>query len=212
MGSQGDRFREIRARHGLSQLEMAERLGVSKSYIGLIENGQREAGRDILEKLAALYQVNLNWYLSGTDGAEPIPYDDALNVYVPLIGQEAAAGPGREIADYPELGQIAVPRPLVAGLNPRCLRAVTVRGDSQIGRGIHDRDIAVYDTQSAEPENLSVVSVAGQLVIKYVAIDRLKGTVTLLSANESFPPRLIRRPEADSVHIEGKVVVVMHRI
>jgi SOS-response transcriptional repressor LexA len=117
-----------------------------------------------------------------------------------------------EVVDFPDVSRVAVPRPLIVGHKPEHLRAVIVRGDSQKDREIFDRDIVVYDTQDVAPENLSVVSLAGQLVIKYVAIDHLKGTLSLLSANEEFPPRLIKGSELENVKIEGKVILNMHRM
>jgi transcriptional regulator with XRE-family HTH domain len=210
VSTKGERFAEIRKREGLSQLAMAERLGISKAYVSHIENDAREAGRDVLDRLATVFGVNLNWYFYGKD-SDDTP-DDSDNVTIPLIRQEVAAGRGMEISDFPETGAISVHRSLIAGHNPKSLRAVIVRGESQRDRGICDKDIVVYDTTEKRPENLSVVSVGGQLVIKYVSVDRLKGTISLLSANEAFPPRIIKASEVDGVRIEGKVILNMHRM
>jgi len=196
----------------MTQSEFAESLGISQGYSSQIETEVREAGREVLEKLASLYHININWFLYGKDSSESVDESDDFNVFIPLIQQEAAAGRGAEIEEYPEVDRVAVPRSLIIGHNPKYLRAVTVRGDSQKDRQIFDRDIVVYDTQDTAPENLSVVSLAGQLVLKYVAIDHLKGTLSLLSANESFPPRVIKGSELENVKIEGKVILNMHRM
>jgi transcriptional regulator with XRE-family HTH domain len=212
MTGRGERYTAIRKKAGLNQSEFAESLGISQGYSSQIETEAREAGREVLEKLASTYHVNINWFLYGTDTSEPIDGSDDFNVYIPLIQQEVAAGRGMEVVDFPDVSRVAVPRPLIVGHKPEHLRAVIVRGDSQKDREIFDRDIVVYDTQDVAPENLSVVSLAGQLVIKYVAIDHLKGTLSLLSANEEFPPRLIKGSELENVKIEGKVILNMHRM
>jgi len=212
MTGRGERYSAIRKKVGMTQSEFAESLGISQGYSSQIEAEAREAGREVLEKLASIYHVNINWFLYGKDTSESVDASDDFNVFIPLIQQEVAAGRGMVIEDFPTINRVAVPRPLVVGHNPDHLRAVIVRGDSQKDRQIFDRDIVVYDTQDVAPENLSVVSLAGQLVIKYVAVDRLKDTLSLLSANEAFPPRVIKGSELESVKIEGKVIVNMHRM
>lgn len=212
MTGRGARYSAIRKKYGKTQSEFAASLGISQAYSSQIEAEVREAGREVLEKLASIYHVNINWFLYGRDTSESIDESDDFNVYIPLIQQQVAAGRGMVIEDFPTINRVAVPRPLIVGHNPDYLRAVIVRGDSQKDRQILDRDIVVYDTQDVQPENLSVVSLAGQLVIKYVTVDRLRGTLTLLSANEAFPPRVIEGSELESVKIEGKVIVNMHRM
>jgi SOS-response transcriptional repressor LexA len=212
MTGRGARYSAIRKKFGKTHSEFAASLGISQAYSSQIEAEVREAGREVLEKLASIYHVNINWFLYGRDTSESIDESDDFNVYIPLIQQQVAAGRGMAIEDFPTINRVAVPRPLIVGHNPDYLRAVIVRGDSQKDRQILDRDIVVYDTQDVQPENLSVVSLAGQLVIKYVTVDRLQGTLTLLSANEAFPPRIIKGAELESVKIEGKVIVNMHRM
>jgi len=210
MTGRGERYALIRKKAGLNQVEFAESLGISQALSSMLEAEKRDAGREVLEKLATVYNVNLNWYLYGTDASTA--EEDAFNVKVPLIQQEVAAGRGMEIEDYAEMQSINVPRSLLIGYNVKNLRAVIVRGDSQKDRQIFDKDIVVYNTQDTASENLSVVSVMGQLVIKTVAVDRLQNTISLLSANESFPPRVIEGAEVENVKIEGKVVLNLHRM
>jgi len=208
--TKGERFVEIRKREGLTQLAMAESLGISKTYISLIESNAREASRDVLNRFSALYDVDLNWFFFGKGSSDKIL--DSENISIPFILQEAAAGRGIEINDYQEKTNISVHRSLVSGHNVNALRAVKVRGESQRDRGICDQDIVVYDTSNKQPDNLSVVSISGQLVIKYVNIDPIKGSISLLSANEAFPPRVIKNSEVENVQIEGKVILNMHRM
>jgi DNA-binding XRE family transcriptional regulator len=61
-----DRFREIRAKSGLKQKDFAQSLGASHSVISDIERGDREPSRKIMQGLAELYGVDLNWLLVGT--------------------------------------------------------------------------------------------------------------------------------------------------
>lgn len=55
----GPRFRRLRQQLGLSQTQMAEGLGISASYINLIERNQRPVTAQILLKLAENYDLDL---------------------------------------------------------------------------------------------------------------------------------------------------------
>ena len=53
----GPRFRRIRQQLGLSQTQIAEGLGISPSYINLIERNQRPVTAQILLRLAESYEA-----------------------------------------------------------------------------------------------------------------------------------------------------------
>ncbi len=56
----GPRVRRIRNGLGLTQTAMAEGLGISPSYLNLIERNQRPLTVQLLLKLAAVYKVDLD--------------------------------------------------------------------------------------------------------------------------------------------------------
>src|SRR5215510_11736633 len=62
----GPRFRRIRRQLGLSQTQMADELGISPSYVNLIERNQRPVTAQILLKMAEAYDVDLR-DLAGAD-------------------------------------------------------------------------------------------------------------------------------------------------
>lgn len=51
MGNFQNVFKQLRLSSGLTQVEMAEKLGISRSTIGMYETGAREPDFDILEKI-----------------------------------------------------------------------------------------------------------------------------------------------------------------
>ena len=59
-----ERLRELRAEQGVSQVMLAESLGVSKGIISLWENGLREPTLSNLVALADFFGVTLD-YLTG---------------------------------------------------------------------------------------------------------------------------------------------------
>ena len=55
----GPRFRRIRQQLGLSQTQIADGLGISPSYVNLIERNQRPVTAQILLRLAETYDLDL---------------------------------------------------------------------------------------------------------------------------------------------------------
>ena len=62
----GPRFRRLRRQLALSQTQMAEELGISPSYVNLIERNQRPVTAQILVKMAEAYDIDLR-DLAGAD-------------------------------------------------------------------------------------------------------------------------------------------------
>jgi predicted transcriptional regulator/transcriptional regulator with XRE-family HTH domain len=63
----GPRFRRIRRQLGLSQTQMAEGLGISPSYVNLIERNQRPVSAQILLRMAETYDLDLRDLAAGED-------------------------------------------------------------------------------------------------------------------------------------------------
>ncbi len=55
----GGKVRALRRKQNLSQSELAERLGVSSSYLNLIENNRRPLPAALLIKLAQLFELDM---------------------------------------------------------------------------------------------------------------------------------------------------------
>src|ERR1700759_4727136 len=66
----GARIRAARAAHGLSQRALADRVGISPSYLNLIEADRRPVTTDLLLKLARALDLDLRTI--GADDAELI--------------------------------------------------------------------------------------------------------------------------------------------
>ena len=61
----------LRDRAGLSQMELAERLGVSRQAVSRWESGDTTPTMDKLKTLARIYGVSLDWLCSDTADREP---------------------------------------------------------------------------------------------------------------------------------------------
>ena len=61
-----NRIKELRESLGKSQGELAKDLGLSRNYISLVENGNRNLSEQSQKVLCSLYNVNEEWLKSGT--------------------------------------------------------------------------------------------------------------------------------------------------
>lgn len=63
----GGKVRALRRRETLSQVQLAEKLGISPSYLNLIENNRRPLPANLLIRLAQLFNVDVNAFASDED-------------------------------------------------------------------------------------------------------------------------------------------------
>ncbi len=59
-----ERIKELRMLNKDTQADLAKKLGMSRSYISMLECGKREPQREELETIADIYNVDMN-YLFG---------------------------------------------------------------------------------------------------------------------------------------------------
>ncbi len=88
MGNFANVFKNLRIQAGLTQQEMADRLKISRSSIGMYENGEREPSFELLEAIADFFNVDMNYLLGKSELSKNIP-----NVY--YINDDA-----REMAQF----------------------------------------------------------------------------------------------------------------
>jgi len=208
MAIDAQRYNLILEKSGLSKKEFAESLGLSLSMNYQISSGRLKPPRDLLERLSAVYNVNLHWFLTG-EGSPGIEEDTIL---IELLDQEAAAGQGKEVEDYIERRTFQVPRSLIVPYRPDRLQAVYVAGDSMIEEQINDGDIAIFHPGLKEGNGIYVVSVGNTLMVKRVDFGKANQTITLISANQAYKPRRFSGLDLEDLRIAGRVLACVHRV
>jgi transcriptional regulator with XRE-family HTH domain len=77
----GSALRRRRADLGLRQRQVAERVGITEDYLGLIERGQRSPSADLLEKLSEELHVPVSWVFLESEPVNPnLPAETAVVV------------------------------------------------------------------------------------------------------------------------------------
>ncbi|HEY4219828.1 MAG TPA: short-chain fatty acyl-CoA regulator family protein [Myxococcota bacterium] len=93
----GPKVRQLRRREGLTQQQLADRLGVSPAYLNLIENNRRPLPAHLLIQLAQAFHLDLATFAAADEGQLQ---SDLLEVFGdPLFdGAELTAAEVRELA------------------------------------------------------------------------------------------------------------------
>lgn len=70
MSTIGDRIRQVRG--DVSQTDFGRKLGISQAIVSSIETDRTKPTWDLLTKMIQVYQVDVNWLLTGTGAASSV--------------------------------------------------------------------------------------------------------------------------------------------
>lgn len=171
----GERIRAMRVARSISQAELAERLGVSRSAVAMWEGGSRVPGLDTLEALAGVFGVATGGLL-GEDaeaGARRVPVLGSIPAGIPMEAIE-------DVIDWEEL-----PSHMFAGGKEYfCLQ---LKGDSMYPE-YRNGDVVVFRKQDTceNGQDCAVMVNGDDATFKRVRISG-KG-VTLQPLNPKYEP------------------------
>lgn len=89
----GNRIADLRVRHGVTQEELAEAVGISASYVARIEGGAKRPALDILERIAGALTVSI---VEVVTDAPPSTRRSRYPAVIPALARAAASLPPRE--------------------------------------------------------------------------------------------------------------------
>lgn len=193
-----EQLKILRKRDGLTQAEIAARLGVDRSTYAKYENGQSEPNFEMLQKLADLFRSSADFLIGGTD--QP---SSKSGSWVPVLGDVAAGIPieaVENIVDYEEIDTAMASTGKYYGLR--------IKGSSMEPR-IREGDVVIVRQQEdADTGDTAVVLVSGESA----TVKRIKkepdGGLWLLPNNPAYDPQHYSPAEVAEkpVRIIGKVV------
>lgn len=97
MGDFQNIFKRLRISSGLTQVELSQKLGISRSTIGMYETGSREPDFETLELIADFFNVDVDYLIGRTDKTtltpETIGHQYYLNTETREIAQEIFENP-----------------------------------------------------------------------------------------------------------------------
>ncbi len=65
-------FKKLRTEHGLTQQELASKIGVSRSAIGMYEKGERQPDFETLETIADYFNVDMDYLIGRSNRVHTI--------------------------------------------------------------------------------------------------------------------------------------------
>ncbi|NBI82083.1 XRE family transcriptional regulator [Clostridiaceae bacterium] len=75
----GERIKQLRKENGLTQVDMAQKLGVTKGTVSTWETNSRMPSFDVLDHMCDMFQRSLDYLMGRSDDATPpAPFDSTL--------------------------------------------------------------------------------------------------------------------------------------
>ena len=77
----GERIKSLRRKAGLTQLNLAYRIYISESYIALIEANKRNPSTDVINALAEVFHVSVDYLVNGEeDEADKLMFKEWFSI------------------------------------------------------------------------------------------------------------------------------------
>ena len=193
-----EQLKVLRKKEGMTQAEVAAKLGVDRSTYAKYETGQSEPNFEMVQKLAYLFSVSTDFLIKGVSAVSA-----HSGVKIPVLGDVAAGIPieaVERIVDYEEIDAALAATGDFFGLR--------IKGSSMEPR-IREGDVVIVRKQEdASTGDTAVVLVNGDSA----TVKRIKkepdGGLWLLPNNPAYDPQHFSPSEVAEkpVHIIGKVV------
>lgn len=220
-----ERLRQLRTEHGWSQQVLANQLKVSKSSINMYERGEREPGIELLESVADIFNVDMDYLIGRSDIPNKHPINDMAasnqSQFKPDYSHIKNVVPIPKTKEIPIIGSIACGTPILAEQNidgqvkiPEFVQAdfaLRCNGDSMIGAHIRDGDLVCIRIQpDVDDGQIAAVLIGEDATLKRV-YHRPDG-VMLVAENPSFPPMVYIGEECEDIRILGKAITCISRV
>lgn len=181
------RLKELREKAGYSQAQLAMKLGVRQSTVGMWENGANRPQNARLETLASIFGVSTDYLLgrSNDKGGDDAPHVSPGAVRVPVYGTIPAGVPMEAIEDIIDYEEI--PQEWTRG--GREFFGLRIKGDSMYPR-YEDGDVIIFKRQDTceNGQDCAVMVNGDDATFKRVKLsDR---AVVLVSLNPNYEPMI----------------------
>ena len=206
--SVADRLKTVRTDAGLSQKELADKLGMPLRTYGSYERGERDISTAILLNICKTLNVSSDYILGRAETNPDQPAEHFDNIF-PV-----------KLKKFPMLGEIACGKPIFADEERNnyvmadmdiyadfCLRA---KGDSMVNARINDGDIVfIREMPMVDNGDIAAVVIEDEATLKRVYYYPDKNKLVLNPENPRFEPLVYMGEELDHIRILGRAVYFM---
>lgn len=204
----GDNIKKYRKIKKLTQIQLAEKLGVSNGLVGLWETNKRQPQSKELIKLSQLFEVPVDILLSDTpyfSNAETYEVNNE-QILRPILGAVKA---GYNMYCEQDIeGYKPVDKNKAAGAETFWLR---VKGDSMNAVGILEGSLVLVKKVLVENRQIAVVRINGdEATIKQVVFENDTVILQPRSTNPTHEARILNKKDFEDGYAEiiGKVIDV----
>lgn len=189
-------LKAARKAKGLTQTEVAQAIGLTQNGYSYWENGKAKIDKDQILKLAALFEVSVDYLLGNTE----VPVSSGVRI--PVLGDVAAGIPIEaitDIVDYEEIDAALARTGEFFGLR--------IKGASMEPRMREGDVVIVRQQETAETGDTVVVLVNGDsATVKKIKYGQ--DGITLLPTNPAYDPMFYTAAEVENlpVRVIGRVV------
>lgn len=203
----GKKIRDNRKQMDLTQSELAKRLDISTSTIGMYEQGRRTPPIESLLKLSNIFKVDIKELTSAE-----------------IVSEEFNSPMMMSFEGIPILGNIAAGSPILAEQNvegyfpmdyqDRADFALRVKGDSMIEAGIFEGDLVFIKEQpQLNNKDIGAFLINDEATLKRYYKD--EKSITLIPANSQYDIIRFSKEELEnnqySIKILGKMIGLFSR-
>lgn len=205
MATYSERIKELRKNKHLSQLDLADKLGVNKVTVSQYERGVRRPNIDVVSALCDIFNVSTDYLLGEDDvtvrfvNGEGLKKLDAVQ-RIPVLGRVAAGIPIEAIEDVIDWEDITEDAPgEYFGLR--------IKGDSMSPRIVEGDTVIVHAQSDAENGDVVIVQINGDTATCKRLMKHGTG-ISLISFNPAYAPMTYNNEEIQAlpVSIIGKVI------
>lgn len=196
-------LKQCRKKQGISQAELASKLGVTQQAVGKWESGKSSPDPSTVARIAELLNTTADYLLglyrpvSNVSAPEERFFGSYSESLIPVIGT-VKAGYGA-LAFEEDYGQ-----EYARVKDPSNYFYLVVRGDSMEPR-IHDGDlVAIRSQPEVEQGEIAAVLIGDEATLKHVYLH--ENFIELRPENPAFESIILTKEEMNTVVIEGKAV------
>lgn len=199
-------FKQLRKERKLTQEQIADRLGVSKSTVSMYENGGRVPPYEMMERISRLFDVDMNRLFGQPSlGTLPPNLRPVQTRRFPLLGEIACGEPIVANAEY----EVFVD----ASSDVKADFCLTAKGDSMIGARILDGDVVFIRAQEmVENGKIAAVIIDNEATLKRWYYFPEKQKLVLTPENPAYEPLVYVGDELTDIKCIGQAVSVMSRL
>lgn len=198
----GDKLKYLRNSNDLSQAELAKKLNISRSSIGMFESNARIPTTDTLVRYAQFFEVSLDYLLGNQRPVEGQDYI-TINVY----GSIPAGIPIEAIEDISDTEDLS----LKEYDKSKEYLGLRVDGDSMYPKYLDGDTVIIEKTPDCESGTDAAVYVNGYEATLKTVIKNDNGTITLRPINPNYSPTTYGKGD-DPVRILGIVKEIRRKI